>query len=162
MRIGYFSTQLGTLGGPSVVDLRVLQELSRIDHKNKYTVYAVTPEAVRHLDLAGNFEIRPMKPAGKWPVVTFGLTLELRRRPVDLLHATFVPPLILPPRYVLTMTCWSPFSEPEVYPPLIRWRLTYLLNRGARHATAIFCYTEFLKEKVMERFGFSSDRVFVQ
>lgn len=161
MHIGYFSTQLGTLGGPSVVDLRALQRLSILDHRNNYTVYEVTPGATNGLALADNFRIQKLVPAGKWPVVAFGMSLELRRRPVDLLHATFVPPLIMPPRFVLTMTCWSQFSEPEVYPPLIRWRLQYLLNRGVRNAAAVFCYTDYLKEKTMEHFGLGPERVFV-
>lgn len=161
MHIGYFSTQLGTLGGPSVVDLRALNELAKLDHKNEYTVYAVTPAAVEHLELADNFTVRMMKPAGKWPVVSFGMTLELKRRPVDLVHCTFVPPMILPPRFVVTMTCWSQYDEPELYPPLIRWRLHYLLDKGCANADAVFCYTEYLKGKVMERFGLPDERVYV-
>jgi glycosyltransferase involved in cell wall biosynthesis len=161
MHIGYFSTQLGTLGGPSVVDYEVLQELVHIDQKNKYTIYSVTPDATDNLELTDNFTVQQMKPSGKWPVVAFGMTAELMRCPVDLLHATFVPPLIPPKNYVLTMTCWSQFSEPEVYPPLVRWRLQYLISRGVKNSAAVFCYTDYLKEKVMEHFGLSSDRVFV-
>jgi glycosyltransferase involved in cell wall biosynthesis len=59
------------------------------------------------------------------------------------------------------MTCWSQFAEPEVYPPLIRWRLQYLLNRGVPASAAVFCYTEYLKDKVMEHFGLAAERVFV-
>ena len=47
MKIGYFSTILGGVGGPSVVDFRMLEELSAIDHDNHYVVYGVTPEATR-------------------------------------------------------------------------------------------------------------------
>lgn len=161
MHIGYFSTQLGTLGGPSVVDFRVLQELSNVDHRNRYTVYECAPEATAGLSLADNFDVRALKPPGKWPVVAFGMSLELMRRPVDLLHAAFVPPLIPPAHFVITMTCWSQFSEPEVYPPLIRWRLQYLIDRGCKKAEAVFCYTNYLKEKVMERYGLGPERVFV-
>lgn len=161
MHIGYFSTQLGTLGGPSVVDFRVLEELTEIDRENRYTVYEVTAGAARELSLPENFVLRSLRPSGKWSAVSFGLSLELRKRPVDLVHATFVPPLVLPRRFVVTMTCWSQYSEPEVYPPLIRWRLQYLLNHGVPRATAVFCYTEYLKNKVMEHFGLSADRVFV-
>lgn len=161
MHIGYFSTQLGTLGGPSVVDLRALQRLSALDHRNTYTIYEVTPGSTDDLQLSDNFRIQKLKPAGKWPVVTFGMSLELSKRPVDLLHATFVPPLIMPSRFALTMTCWSQFSEPEVYPPLIRWRLQYLINRGVRNAAAVFCYTDYLKDRVMDHFGLGPERVFV-
>ncbi len=161
MHIGVFSTQLGTLGGPSVVDLQSLQRLSTLDRRNTYTIYEVTRGSTAGLKLGDNFRVQALKPLGKWPSVAFGMTRELHQRPVDLLHATFVPPLILPPRFVVTMTCWSQFSEPEVYPPLIRWRLQFLLNRGVPRAAAVLCYTNYLKEKVMEHFHLESDRVFV-
>jgi glycosyltransferase involved in cell wall biosynthesis len=161
VHIGYFSTQLGTLGGPSVVDLRALQRLSALDRRNTYSVYEVVPGATDGLALASNFRIQKLRPGGKWGGVALGMSLELLRRPVDLLHATFVPPLFMPKPFVLTMTCWSQFAEPEVYPPLIRWRLQYLLNRGVPASAAVFCYTEYLKDKVMEHFGLAAERVFV-
>lgn len=161
MHIGIFSSQLGTVGGPSVVDLRTINRLAAIDRANTYSIYEVTPGATRELQLADNFTVRRLSPQGKWPGVAFALTLELRRRPVDVLHASFVPPLIIPRKLVVTMTCWSQYAEPEVYPPLIRWRLQYLLDRGCPRAAAVFCYTDYLKGKVMERFGLPDERVFV-
>lgn len=161
MHIGIFSTQLGTLGGPSVVDLRSINRLAACDRTNRYSIYEVTPGATRELELADNFTVRRLTPQGKFPGVAFALTLELGKRPVDVLHASFVPPVVIPRKLIVTMTCWSQFAEPEVYPPLIRWRLQYLLNRGVPRASAVFCYTEYLKERVMERFGLPSERVFV-
>lgn len=161
MHIGIFSTQLGTVGGPSVVDLRTINRLGALDRDNRYSIYEVTPGATRELELAANFTVRKLVPQGKFPGVAFALTHELRRRPVDVLHASFVPPVIIPRKLVVTMTCWSQFAEPEVYPPLIRWRLQFLLNRGTPRAAAVFCYTEYLKQKVMERFGLPDERVFV-
>jgi glycosyltransferase involved in cell wall biosynthesis len=162
MKIGYFSTHMGTQGGPAIFDERVLHHIAKYDLRNEYRVYAILDQTTKGLNLQNpNFHIRPIRPAGKWLGVSLGLPLELKRRPIDLLHATYVPPPFVPARFVMTMTCWSQYSEPEVYPRLVLMRLVYLLNRGARRASAMFCYTEFLKEKVMEKFGFPSERVFI-
>ena len=162
MHIGFFSTQMGTVGGPAVFDERVLHHLARLDPVNEYTIYGLTPATTRGLHLDNRrFHIRQLRPGGKWLGVACGMTLELRRRPVDLFHATFVPPPIVPGRFVMTFTCWSQYAEPELYPRLVGWRLVYLLNHGAKRAAAFFCYTEFLKQKVIEKFHVPEERVFV-
>ncbi len=162
MHIGFFSTQMGTIGGPAVFDHRVLHHLANLDQRNDYTVYGLSPVTTRNLHFENKrFRIRQLRPGGKWLGVALGMTLELKRRPVDLLHASFVPPLVVPGRYVMTFTCWSQYAEPELYPRAVAWRLIYLLDRGARRASAMFCYTEYLKAKIMERFGFPSERIFV-
>lgn len=162
MHIGYFSTIVGTKGGPAIVDKRVIEAIAHYDRHNTYTIYGVTSDALKGLKIQGdNFRAKTIRPSGKWMAVPFGLSLELWRHPVDLLHATIFAPPIVPGRYVLTLTCWSQYSQPEFYPPPVRNRLLFLLNRGLRKATAVFCYTEFLKEKVIERFGLDPERVFI-
>jgi glycosyltransferase involved in cell wall biosynthesis len=162
MHIGFFSTQMGTVGGPAVFDQRVLHHLAGLDHRNDYTIYGLTPATTSGLHLDNpRFKIRQLQPGGKWLGVALGMTLELKRRPVDLLHASFVPPPIVPGRFAMTMTCWSQYAEPELYPRAVAWRLVYLLDRGARRASAFFCYTHYLKEKVIDRFGFPAERIFV-
>jgi glycosyltransferase involved in cell wall biosynthesis len=164
MHIGYFSSIMGTPGGPAIFDKRVLEAMSRIDGENTYTVYALSRATTDHLQLDNskeNFGIRPVVPSGKWLGISFGLTLELLRRPVDLLHATVIAPPVIPCKFVTTMTCWSQYSQPELYPPFVRWRLLYLLNRAMKNASAIFCYTEYLKDKVIDRFKYDPERVLV-
>lgn len=161
MHIGYFSSILGTKGGPAVVDKRVIENISKCDNKNKYTVYGLTQDATKCLELAENpnINIRTIKPSGKWLGIAYGLTMELKKRPVDLLHATIIPPPFIPCKFVLTITCWSQFDQPELYHPLIRMRLLYLLRRGIKNATAILCYTEYLRNKVINEFNFAPERV---
>jgi len=164
MHIGYFSSHLGTQGGPVIVDKRVLEAISNHDEKNTYTVYGVTSESTSGLRLNnsnGNFRIKTVRPSGKWAVMSFALGLELMRRPVDLLHATLFTPLFIPCRFVFTVTCWSPYLQPEFYPRGRRLRLMFLMNRAIRNASAIFCYTEFLKNMVTERFHIEEDRIFL-
>jgi glycosyltransferase involved in cell wall biosynthesis len=162
MRIGVLSSQLGTPGGPATFDRRVLHEIASIDHENQYTIYALTKHAQNALQVTNkNFHIKPISPQGKLLGLAFGVAREMKRHPVDLLHASFVPPLNVPGKFVMTMTCWSQYSEPELYPPLVRWRLVYLLNRGIPHSSAMFCYTDFLKQKVIEKFRYDPERIFV-
>lgn len=162
MHIGYFSSIIGTQGGPAIVDKRILESIAKYDKKNNYTVYGLTEKAFTDLDVQNEkILFKQIKPSGKWLGIAFGLTHELKRRPVDLLHATFVAPPVVPCRFVVTLGCWSPYAEPEVYPPLVRWRLVYLLNKGITNATAIFVYTEYLKGKIIEKFNIRPERIFV-
>lgn len=162
MHIGYFSSMMGTRGGPAIVDKRVLEAISRYDRTNRYTVYGLTSQTTADLQLDnGSIEVKTIKPSGKWFAIPFGLTLELLRHPVDLLHATVIPPPVIPCKFVLTITCWSQYAQPEFYPPLKRWRLLYLLNKGIRKASAILCYTEYLRKKVIEQFGIERQRTFI-
>jgi len=162
MHIGYFSSIMGTKSGPSIFDKRTLEATADCDHKNTYTIYGLMEQNTRGLKIPNdNFFIRPIKPSGKWLGIGIGLTLELKRRPVDLLHATYAPPPIVPCRFVMTMTCWSQYDHPEFYPPMIRWRILFLLNRGVKNASAIFCYSEFLKEKLIERFHIDPEKIFI-
>lgn len=162
MHIGFLSSQLGTPGGPATFDRRVLQHMAQVDHENQYTVYALTKHARQAVAFPnGNFCVRSISPPGKVLGLALGVGMELKRRPVDLLHASFVPPLYTPGKFVMSMTCWSQYSEPELYPRLILWRLTYLLNRGVPRSSAMFCYSNFLKQKVIERFNYDAERIFV-
>ncbi len=163
MHIGYFSSILGRTGGPAIVDKRLIEAIAEHDHHNQYTVYGVTKQSTAGLrfNTDGNISIRTIKPSGKWLAIPFGLTLELKKRPVDLLHATIIAPPIVPCKYVFTITCWSQYSQPELYPFLIRYRLLYLINKGIKNAAAIFCYTEYLKNKLMEKFHIDPDRIFI-
>jgi glycosyltransferase involved in cell wall biosynthesis len=162
MRIGYFSYLLGTKGGPAIADLKVLEAISEYDKTNRYTVYGLTPRAVSNLRLKNdNIKTKTISPSGKWLGIPIGMPMELKRNPVDLLHATFVPPLFVPCKYVLTTGCWSQYSEPDVYPRLVRWRFLFLTNKGIKNASAVFCYTEYLRNKVIERFKIPPERVFI-
>lgn len=162
MKIGYFSSIMGKPGGPAVVDKRVIETIAEIDNSNYYRVYGLTDHALSDLCINHpTMELRKIWPPGKWLGVAFGMSLELLKRPVDLFHATFVAPPVVPGRFIVTVGCWSQYDEPEVYPPLVRWRLIYLNNQGIKNATAVFTYTEYLKQKVIERFNKDPERVFV-
>jgi len=162
MKIGIFSSILGRTGGPAVYDQKLIEVLSRIDTENDYVVYGATKQALTGLALANRrFTGRTVIPSGKWLSIAIGLSAELVRHPIDFLHATFVAPPLVPCKLISTMTCWSQYDSPTFYPPLIRWRLQYLLNNAMRKSTAIICYTDYLKQKVIEKFEIPDERVFV-
>jgi len=163
VNIGIFSTQIGTRGtGPEVIDRNIIATLGQMDRRNEYTVYCLSEQGARSLRLTGpNFRVRVLKPASKWAAVTFGMSWELMRQPIDLLHATFVAPLYSPCPYVFTLTCWSPFDRPDFYPPGVRWRTSYLFNRSVMESSGILCISNFIRERLLERFPQYEHKVFV-
>lgn len=153
---------MGTKGGPAIYDKCVLEAIADYDRKNEYTVYGLTEQTFQGLNIHNdNIKLKQIKPSGKWLGIAYGLTMELKRQPVDLLHATFVAPPIVPCPFVMTIGCWSQYDQPELYPPLIRWRLLYLYNKGIKNASAIFCYTNFLKANLIEKFSLDPEKIFV-
>lgn len=162
MNVGIFSTQIGTRGtGPEVFDRNSLTFLSQLDRDNQYQVYCVSNEGPATLSLGPNFRVHALNPPGKFAAVAFAVYSELRRRPVDLLHATFVAPLFTPCPFVYTVSCWSQFDRPDFYPPSLRWRIRFLMARSIRNAAGIVCYTEYLRNKVIEEFGVAREKTFV-
>lgn len=161
MHIGIYSYIMGKLGGPAVFDQRLISAISKYDSRNRYTLYGTGGQSASLDTGKDNFDVRTIRPSSKWLAVAFGLTYELKKRPVDLLHATFIAPPVVPCRFIITMTCWSQYANPEFYTPLRRWRLLYLLNGAVRKASAVFCYSMYLKERLMEKFALSPERVFV-
>ncbi len=162
MHIGYFSSIIGTQGGPAIFDKRAIEAIAQYDSRNTYTILGLNDQATRDLTLNDtNFSIRTVKPSGKWLGVALGVSWEIKRRPVDLLHATYVPPPFVPGKFLMTISCWSQYSQPEFYPPFIRWRLLFLLNQGIRNAVAFCCYTDYLKQKLMEKFNIPEELIFL-
>ena len=162
MHIGIFSYLLGREGGPAIFDQRILETIENYDNRNIYTVYTISEQATRGIQFKRpNFSIRTIKPSGKWLATTIGLNLELRRNPIDILHATLVAPPKVPCKLITTLTCWSQYDQPKLYPPLLRWRIRYLSTKSIQNAIAVFCYTDFLKNKLIEKFHLNPERIFL-
>jgi glycosyltransferase involved in cell wall biosynthesis len=93
--------------------------------------------------------------------VASAVTLNSWSRTHDIFHATFAAPLVAPKRLIFTLTCWSPYDRPDFYPPTIRYSLLYLIRHSVRHALAFICYSDFLKNKLMEHFAVPAERIFI-
>jgi glycosyltransferase involved in cell wall biosynthesis len=163
LKIGIFAPMTGRrAGGPETYDMELVRGLARIDGTNQYTVYCVNDAAVGRLEVGRpNFRVHRLRPSVRFVSIPISLPLERLRRPVDLLHCTFVAPPFPMGRTLFSLLDLSPFSHPQFYPPLIRLRLTRLFSASIRKAEAVLCISEFTRNDLLNRFNYPPDRAFV-
>lgn len=149
-------------GGPETYDTCLARALAEVDKENAYTVYCTTPAAIPSFAIQQeNFRFHTLTPASRWISIPVTLPWELFRRPVDLFHATYVPPPWFPGRLIYTLLDLSMFSNPELYPAAIRLRLQVLVSSAIRRAEYVLTISEFCKQELIERFSYPAERVFV-
>lgn len=163
LKIGIFAPMTGRrAGGPETYDMELVRGLSRIDGTNQYTIYCVNDAAVERLETGQpNFRVHQLRPSVRFVSIPISLPLERLKRPVDLLHCTFVAPPFPMGRTLFSLLDLSPFSHPQFYPPLIRLRLTRLFAASIRKAEAVLCISEFTRNDLLNRFNYPPDRAFV-
>ncbi len=163
MRVGLFVVMAGRqAGGPETYEHRLVRSLAALDRETDYHIFCLSKAAVESFALAQeNLRYHVLRPGSRWVSSLASLPFSLLANRVDLLHATFVPPLLSPTRYVFTMHCFSNFVHPEFYHPLIRWRLNRLIVRGLRRARLILCVSENVRDLVRERFAVPPERLAV-
>jgi glycosyltransferase involved in cell wall biosynthesis len=163
LNIGIFAAMTGRqAGGPETYEMGLVGGLSRIDDSSQYTIYCVNASAAGRLDVGKpNFRVHRLRPSTRFISIPVSLPLERWRRPVDLLHCTFVAPPFPAGRTLFSLLDLSPFSHPQFYPPLIRIRLTQLFSASIRKAEAVLCISEFTRNDLLNRFKYPPERAFV-
>ncbi len=162
-RIGILVVMAGReAGGPETYEHNLVRALAALDEHNEYHIlgfseaaldsFGVHRENVHYHRLAGG--VRAMQ-------MSLGLSHTARRQRLDLLHAAFIAPPFRPVDYVFTLHCSSPFMHPEMYPPLIRWRLKFLIQRGMRQARHIMCVSRNVLDLAREYYGIPEERMSV-
>jgi glycosyltransferase involved in cell wall biosynthesis len=163
MKMGLFVAMIGRkAGGPETYEANLIRALLRIDRRNEYHVYFTQREARRQFDthdaqLTSHVLWPPIRSLG----IALGLPLQLLAQRVDLVHATFIPPLYSPKGYVLTMHDTSMFDHPEFYHPDHLRRLRRLIPLGIKRARLIVCVSQHTRDMVAERFGVPDERLCV-
>lgn len=161
MRIGYFAAMSGLrAGGPESYDTSLARALVSGDRDTQYTIYCVTDAAIESFGISqANVRFRTLRPASRWISIPVSLPLELLRRPVDVFHATYVPPPLWSGRLVFTLLDVSMFSHPDLYPPAIRFRLQVLIRSAMRRAQRILTISEFSRQMALDHLGCDPDRI---
>ena len=163
MHIGIFAPMTGReAGGPETYDMELVRGLARQNGSDQYTVYCVNPSAKERFRVDNpRFRTHMLRPSSRFINIPISLPIELLRRPVDVLHATFVAPPFCPSRMLFSLLDLSPFSHPHFYPPAIRLRLKKLFSSSIKRAAAIMCISEFTRNDLLERFHYPAERAFV-
>ena len=160
MKIGLFLGSVGSdSGGPERYDIELVKNLAAIDQDNEYRGLCLFEKGPERLVSQDNFDYRVLKPGARVASMLTSLPYEMSRYPAAVWHSTYVPPPFSPRDYLFTLVCSSMIEHPELYPPLIRYRLIALTNRAISKARHIICISDHIRQVVKERYGVSDDRL---
>lgn len=162
VKVGITAEWIGTqAGGPERYLMNLLPALARArpaDHFDAYTIADAPPEWQQALP--GNLDLVPVG-RSRWSAIPLGVPRMLRRRPVDLLHATYVAPPLGHGRFVLTVLDLGFELHPEHFTRAVRWRLQGLMRWSVRHASAIVAISEEVRRTLGTVYRVDTDRVIV-
>ncbi len=163
MHIGIFAPMTGRqAGGPETYDTGLVRGLAKVDHANAYTVFCVNQPGAALLTVdAPSIETVVLQPRQRWMSIPVSLPLQVRRRRLDLVHATFVAPPYVPAPLVFTLLDISPVTHPQFLPWALRLRLWPLWRNSIRVARIVICISEFTRGGLLEAFKFPADRAVV-
>ena len=162
MRIGISAEWVGAdAGGPETYTAHLIRALGRLATGHEFRVYACShAPGTWCREIGRSMEVVEVGRSRK-TALPFGIPLDLYRRPVDLLHATYVVPPVCPTRCVLTLHDIGFVLRPELFPWIIRQRLTLLTRWGAKRARRIITISQYSKGTIVDVLGVEPERVVV-
>lgn len=149
-------------GGLATYLKALITHLGSVDRVNRYVVYLPDAGALAAADyLPPHFETKVIWPASRWIQLPISLPWQLLRSPVDVLHVVAVAPPACPVPVIQTLNDITWESHPELYPRLIRLRLSRLVPRTAKRARKIVTVSEFSKKEIMRFYGIPDEKIVV-
>lgn len=160
MQIGIFAPMTGRQsGGPETYELELVRALAAAGQGHGITVYCVNKTAAASFQAtSSSLQVVTLYPSIRWISFALSLPWELMRRPPDVLHATYIAPPFLPGKFAFTLHDLSPFSNPEFYPPAIRFRLRRGFASSIRRAAIVLCVSEFTRQHMIDQFPFAAGK----
>jgi glycosyltransferase involved in cell wall biosynthesis len=150
------------LGGFAGAYSLLIENLGKLDTRNRYTIYYPHRVALDNTRLLpNNFRSRVLWPSSSWFQIPVSLPLEVLRRPVDVLHLNTVSPPFCPAPYILTLNDVDFALNPEHYPKPVRVRLSKLVPPSARRARKLLTASEFSKKCIVQFLGIEDERIVV-
>ena len=148
------------LGGNETYATNLIEALAEIDSVNRYTLYVTKTAAIeRFADRWPNVELRQTLPHTPLVRIPITLSLELRRRPVDILHVQYTSPPFTPCPVVNTIHDLSFEHLPETFKRRSWRQMRMTVRRSAQTATQIITDSNFSREDILRTYKLSPDRV---
>ncbi len=163
MHIGIDAHAIGSRQGGNETYIRnLVNALAEIDPINQYTLYFSRTDAARQWSgRYDNFEVRLLPPPTPVVRVPLALSIELRRRPVDLLHVQYTAPPWCPVPLVTTIHDLAFEHLPETFTRRGRMQLRLTVRWTARRATRIATVSEFSRNDLIETYGLDPARIVI-
>jgi len=163
MHIGIDAHAIGARqGGNETYISNLIEALAEIDGENRYTLYFSKAEAAREWrGRFPNFFVRLLPPPTPLIRVPVALALELRLRPVDVLHVQFTAPPFCPVPVIATIHDLAFEHLPETFTRRGRAQLRLTVRKTARRAVRIATVSEFSRRDLINTYGLDPDKVVV-
>lgn len=161
MRIGIFVAMVGRkAAGLESYEYGLVRGLAEIDKENEYRIFCLSEEAAASFRIdQPNFQLWPLWPGVRWISFPFVLPAKVAAAQLDVLHATFVPPIHCRTETVFTVHDIGMFTNPEFYHPALRWRMNRLIVNGIKKARVVVCISDAVKDLVRDHFKVPETRL---
>ena len=148
------------LGGNETYATNLIEALAEIDSRNRYTLYVTKNDAIeRFADRWPNFEVRQTLPHTPLVRIPVTLSVELRRRPVDILHVQYTSPPLTPCPVINTIHDLSFEHLPETFKRRSWRQMRLTIRRSAQTAAHIITDSNFSRDDILRTYKLSPDRV---
>lgn len=148
------------LGGNETYATNLIEALAEIDSKNRYTLYVTKKEAVkRFANRWNNVDLRLTLPHTPLVRIPLTLTVELRRRPVDILHVQYTSPPFTPCPVVNTIHDLSFEHLPETFKRRSWRQMRLTIRRSAQTAAHIITDSDFSRADILQTYNLPPERV---
>jgi glycosyltransferase involved in cell wall biosynthesis len=163
MHIGIDAHAIGARQGGNETYIRnLITALAELDHENQYTLYfSVAQAAESWRKRYKNFDVRLLPPPTPLVRVPVALALELRRRPVDVLHVQYTAPPFCPVPIVTTIHDLAFEHLPETFTRRGKAQLRLTVRRTAKRAAHILTVSEFSRQDIIRTYRLPPDKVTV-
>jgi glycosyltransferase involved in cell wall biosynthesis len=163
VRLGFFIAMAGRrAGGPETYEVSLIRELVALGGGHEYHVFCAHAESARALGLdRPDVRCHLLRPRFRPVSYLVSLPASILRTAPDLVHATFIPPVVAPVPYVLTVHDAGMFEHPEFYDFRRGALLRALIGRGIQRARLLICPTEATREVIAGKFRVPAGRLAV-
>ena len=163
LRIAIDAHSVGVgLGGNESYATNLIEALAEIDSQNQYTLYVTKRAAVeRYSNRWANFSVRRTAPHSPVIRIPLTLSLELRRRPVDVLHVQYTAPPLTPCPIVSTIHDLAFEHLPETFKRRSWMQLRLTVRSTAKRAAQIITLSDYSKRDIVKTYGINPDRICV-
>ncbi len=148
------------LGGNETYATNLIEALAEIDSVNQYTLYVTKREAIdRFANRWPNFQLRQTLPHTPLVRIPLTLSVELRRRPVDILHVQYTSPPLTPCPVVNTIHDLSFEHLPQTFKRRSWRQMRLTIRRSAQTAAHIITDSSFSRDDILTTYELPPERV---
>ena len=148
------------LGGNETYATNLIEALGEIDSFNQYTLYVTKREAIdRFANRWPNFQLRQTLPHTPLVRIPLTLSVELRRKPVDILHVQYTSPPLTPCPVVNTIHDLSFEHLPQTFKRRSWRQMRLTIRRSAQTAAHIITDSSFSRDDILTTYELPPERV---